>query len=287
VIDAALWLRAHERAHERARRADLADQLIATLPKRPTLTVLAAADWPLLWWLAPRVARAQAWRMLDEDSDAIDDAMEQIAMFAEEVGLTVTWPKRAMLVHLPGGAWRIEGVVSRPGREMAAELRGSDAVVAEDLAARPPAWLAAFVQAWRGPVLSTLNRVAPAVALPSAFPGALPGALPRLPPAVDGRAGGVALARLAAALRRRGDRVLVAGSDVVLRGDDMAAQRAWIDEMALAAQRRAPRAGVRIGGWVDGRTRQMMRGRLRVRLPCRDLLALPALGARQSMIVSR
>ena len=254
-------------ADDRARNPLLAARLIGVLPKRPSIMLLGAQGWPLLCWLAPRIARAQVWRIVDDDEDAIDDALEEIAGWAFDRRLTVTWPKRAMLVHLPGGAWRIEGVLGDAARPSG--LREVDGVVCEGLlASLPPALLEAFATMLRRPLLATLNQVGPAVLRPAA-----PALRLRRPG--DARAGAVAVARFAGLLRARGDQVWVAAAAWRARGDALALQRGWIDEAVLDAQAAAPRAGVRIAEWAERRRRQMMQGRLEIRRPYRDLLALP------------
>jgi hypothetical protein len=264
VIDPSL----REAADARARNSALAARLIASLPKRPSIAMLSAQSWPLLCWLAPRIARPQVWRILDADAAAIDGAFERIALWAEERGLTVTWPRRAMLVHLPGGAWRIEGVIGDPAEPARLDLRQADAVAGEALLPGfSAAWISAFADAWHGPSLFTLNQTGPSVLLPLARSTPLPRA-------TDDRAGAVMVTRLAARLRRPGNTVSTAISDWRIRGDELTLQRAWIDAAVASARARLPRAAARITAWAACRGRQARQGRLRIIVPCRDLLVL-------------
>ena len=92
-----------------ARSPVLAARLSASLPARPRLLDLGAGTGSLFRWLAPRIGRAQAWLLADDDDALVAEAFERTLVWAQRRGWTVTWPGRAMLVHTPAGAWRLEG----------------------------------------------------------------------------------------------------------------------------------------------------------------------------------
>lgn len=108
----AVWLALREPFDAAARSPALAAALAGALPARPRLVDLGAGTGALFRWLAPRIGRAQAWTLVDADADLLDIAFETIADWAEALELNVTTPGRALLVHAPGGAWRVEGVLA-------------------------------------------------------------------------------------------------------------------------------------------------------------------------------
>lgn len=102
------WLYEREGFDARARSTKLADAFAVSLPARPRLIDLGCGTGSLFRWLAPRIFRAQAWIFADADAALLDEAMDETAWWAEGQGFTVTSPGRALLIHTPGGAWRIE-----------------------------------------------------------------------------------------------------------------------------------------------------------------------------------
>ena len=107
------WLDLREPFDAFARSEALAAALLARLPARPRLIDLGAGTGSLLRWLAPRIGRAQAWTLVDSSAAMAEAAFDTIADRAELMGFPVTAPnKRTLLVHAPGGAWRIEALIA-------------------------------------------------------------------------------------------------------------------------------------------------------------------------------
>lgn len=153
------WLALREPYDALARSEALADRLIALLPARPRLIDLGAGTGSLLRWLAPRIGRAQAWTLVDSDRELIEEAFEVIADRAEGIGFKVTFPNRkTLLVHAPGGAWRVEALVM----DLAEAPRGlplqqADAVLSSALCDLvSAAWLDRMAAALRIPFYAAL-----------------------------------------------------------------------------------------------------------------------------------
>ena len=102
------WLALREPFDHVARSRKLARALAEALPGRPHVLELGAGTGSLFRTLAPIIGRAQVWYFVDEDGDLLDEALSRIAHWARHHRFTVTWPDRAMIVHTPRGAWRIE-----------------------------------------------------------------------------------------------------------------------------------------------------------------------------------
>jgi len=280
------WLDRREGFDAIARDIDLAEHLARALPARPRLLDLGAGTGSLFRWLAPIIHRAQAWTLVDADAGLIDEAFEAIAAFGAEIGLTITFPsRRTLLLHAPGGAWRVEGLV--------ADLRGSpgnlplinaDAVVNSalcDLVSE--AWItgmAAAIAARKIPFYAALNVTGRDVFSPPCRGDAEVARGFRRDQSRDkgfsGRAlGPTAPALIASAFGALGYEVATARSDwhVPRQASGMAADLA--EGHAQAAARMERRAQPRIQGWYEARMRQAMQGRLSVRIGHRDVLALP------------
>lgn len=280
------WLDQREGFDAVSRDFGLAELLAQALPARPRLLDLGAGTGSLFRWLAPIIHRAQAWTLVDADPRLIEEAFEAIAGFGAEIGLTLTFPsRRVLLLHAPGGAWRVEGLV--------ADLRGSpanlplvnaDAVVNSalcDLVSQE--WVTRMAEAVavrKIPFYAALNVTGRDVFSPP-WPGDAEVARGfRRDQARDKGFGGRALgpmapAALAAAFAARGYSVATAPSDwhIPRQAPGMAADLA--EGHAGAAARRERRAQPRIQAWYEARTRQAMEGRLSVRVGHRDVLALP------------
>ena len=108
----------------------LAAALIARLPARPRLIDLGAGTGSLLRWLAPRIGRAQVWTLVDSSREMAEAAFDTIADRADQMGYPITAPsKRTLLVHAPGGAWRIEALIADLAESPAnLPLQAADAV---------------------------------------------------------------------------------------------------------------------------------------------------------------
>ncbi|MDW8443907.1 MAG: class I SAM-dependent methyltransferase [Acetobacteraceae bacterium] len=153
------WLALREPFDRAARSPRLAAALAEALPARPRLIDLGAGTGSLFRWLAPRLARAQVWTLVDADAALLDEAFARIAAWAEGAGFRVTAPGRALLVHTPHGAWRVEAlardVATDPGR---LPLRDHDAVVCSALLDLVSArWLADLASALRSPFAAFLS----------------------------------------------------------------------------------------------------------------------------------
>jgi hypothetical protein len=259
----------------RARSTILVDALIATLPRRPRLLLLGGASGNLVLDVAPRIGRAQVWRMLDTDAQAVSDALEEIACSAELMGYTVTFPGRALLVHTAFGAVRIEGEQMQDRPPGPRDLGEADALLCERLLPiLTRRWLDALCTVWHRPLLATLNASGPARLVPMR-PGdrtVLLRTSRRRQQA--GLWGTGAVERAAMLLRARGFTLRRARSDWRLGPNDLEAISLWLTSMEQVLDEREP-PGRRHADWRGGRIRQALAGRLRLQLPHMDLLALP------------
>jgi SAM-dependent methyltransferase len=279
------WLALREAWDAVARAPRLARALSAALPTRPRLLDLGAGSGSLFRWLAPRIARAQAWTLVDADQALMDTAFGTIADWAEARGLTVTWPGRTtLLVHTPGGAWRVEGLVADLAEAPdTLPLHAADAVVNSALCDLvSAAWVERMAAALRVPFYAALCVEGHARFLPR-HPGdaAVRAGFARdqardkgFGPALGGAAAGA----IGRAFTARGFRVLSAPSPWAIPGaaDLMAAELAR--GHAAAAMAWAPRHRGAIAAWRAARLEQAGRGRLAVRVGHRDVLALPPPG---------
>lgn len=275
------WLSLREPFDRAARSPRLADALAAVLPARPRLIDLGAGTGSLFRWLAPRLARPQAWTLVDADTDLLDEAFLRIATWAEAQGYRVTTPGRAMLVHTPHGAWRVEALA----RDFAANperlpLREHDAVVCSALLDLVSArWLEALAGALRAPFAAFLSVEGHDVWLPRDADDRLVaqgftrdmGRDKGFGPALGPRAPAHARRLFAA----RGFRVLSAPSDWVVPRVGHTMLTAMVTGHAAAAAAALPAFADRIDAWRERRLAQIGRGRLALRIGHRDLLALP------------
>lgn len=288
------WLFLREPFDALARSEAVAARLIESLPARPRLLDLGAGTGSLLRWLAPRIGRAQAWTLVDADRDMADFTFEVLARRAETMGWAATFPNRkTLLVHAPGGAWRIEcltaDLAEAPDN---LPLRQVDAVLSSalcDLVSE--AWLARMAAALRVPFYAALcvdgrERWHPPHREDTRIAGAF-----RRDQARDKGFGGVALgpdapAAIARVFGARGCTVTSGASDWVVnaggRGMEPAVRgRAdrFLVELAgghadAARAALANRDARRVTAWSLARLRDMRR-RLAVRIGHRDVLAIP------------
>jgi hypothetical protein len=274
------WLDLRAPFDAAARSTALADALVATLPARPKLLDLGAGTGALFRWLAPRIGRAQAWTLFDADGDLLDEAFDAIADWADENGWAVTTPGRAMLVHTPGGAWRVEAVVGNLAAVSTLPLAGHDAVVntalcdlvsarwAVTLAARlkKPFYAALMVDGrtdWR-PRHPHDALVARAFRRDQARDKGLGLALGHRAPAV-----------LAETFAAAGFHVRTAPSDWRIGPASIPMLAAMARGDADAAARALPTRAWDILEWRAARLQQAARRRARLTLGHRDLLAIP------------
>ncbi len=281
------WLELREPFDAAARNFALAERLAALLPARPRLMDLGAGTGSLFRWLAPLINRAQAWTLVDADSSLIERAFDTIADRADAIGLAVTMPnKKVMLVHAPGGAWRIEALIADL-REAPANLPlvNADAVVNTalcDLVSE--AWvrrMAAGIAARKIPFYAALNVTGREVFSPPHPADAIVARGFARDQARDkgfaGRAlGKAAPAAIAAAFAGHGYSVETAPSDwrIPRQASLMASELA--QGHAMAAWRVEKRGRARIEAWDEARQAEAEDGRLSARIGHRDVLAIPA-----------
>ena len=289
------WLDLREPFDAAARSLDLAALLVARLPARPRFIDLGAGTGSLMRWLAPLVRRAQVWTLVDQDRELLEAAFDTIADRAESIGYTVSFPnRRTLLVHAPGGAWRVETLVADlaevPGR---LPLLNADAVVSSalcDLVSRR--WLERMAGALRIPFYAALcvdgrDRFAPPHPADR-----LVGDLFRRDQARDKGFGGMALgpqapAAIAEVFGARGFSVTTRASDWDARGRGLQplpgmhheASR-FLSELVMghaeAARAQDRRDDPRIEDWLQDRLDLVAAKRLTARIGHRDILALPA-----------
>lgn len=280
------WLDLREPFDARARNGALAKALAAALPARPRILDLGAGTGSLLRWLGHWIGRAQAWTLLDADAELVQRAYDTIEERAEAVGWSATWPgKRTLLVHAPGGAWRVEG--------LAADLRDApdnlpldrvDAVVntalcdlvSEDWVLR----MAEACAARRLPFYAALNVTGRERFSPPHPADALVARGFRRDQARNKGFGGIALgprapAVIRAAFEAHGYAVRTAPSDWIVTRHDSDMADALARGHAEAALGWVPRDAGRIREWAAARHAQAVTGRLAARVGHADILALP------------
>jgi SAM-dependent methyltransferase len=274
------WLRLREPFDHAACSKRLVNQLLALLPARPHLLDLGAGTGSLFRLLAPMIGRAQAWMFVDADEDLLGEAFNATAEWGQEQGWTVTWPGRALLLHTPGGAWRIEGLVADLANAPSGlSLTQTDAVVCSallDLVSE--AWLRRISSALRAPFFACLTIDGRDGWLPSDPADIVLRTGKRLHEAKDkgfGPALGVHAAFAASTIfAASGFRVRTAPSDWRIPPGQTALLGQLVSEAAEAARTALPLRRHVITSWETRRIRQASLGRLTVRIGHRDLLAL-------------
>lgn len=276
------WLALREPFDRIARARALAARLVQRLPPRPRIIDLGAGTASLFRWLAPMIGRAQAWTIVDADAALLGQAFARTADWAEARGWRITTPGRALLIHTPGGAWRIEALATDfaddPSR---LPLGAHDAVVCSallDLVSA--AWAERLAAALRAPLLACLtvdgrDRWRPTHPDDRLIARGFARDMRR--DKGFGRAMGpsapVTLARLLAA---RGFRVATAPSDWIIPAIAAPMLEAMVRGHAAAAANALPAAAARIAAWQEARLGALARGRLALTIGHRDLIALPA-----------
>ncbi len=107
------WLALRE-PHDAMARSEALARLLAQhlTAARPQLLDLGAGTGSLTRWLGHQIRKPQGWVLADADPDLMARAFDAMQEAAWAVGWAATWPgKKALLVHAPSGAWRIEGVL--------------------------------------------------------------------------------------------------------------------------------------------------------------------------------
>ena len=283
------WLDLREPFDARARNAALAMTLSKALPARPRILDLGAGTGALLRWLGHFVGRAQAWTLVDADAALLARAFETIRERAEAVGWAVTAPdRRTLLVHAPGGAWRVEGLV--------ADLREApdnlpldkvDAVVNTalcDLVSED--WVADMADAVAEhglPFYAALNVTGRERFAPPHRADALVARGFARDQARDKGFGGIALGAkapdvIAQNFAAHGYQVMRGASPWIVKRQEGAMAAALAEGHALAAAAWERRGEAAVHGWLADRRRQAMAGRLTALVGHTDILALPPEG---------
>ncbi len=279
------WLTLREPFDAAARSVGLAERLGAVLPERPRLLDLGAGSGSLFRWLAPILGRAQVWTLADADEELLLRAFDDIAQWAAVRGWTVTLPgrvgHRAMLVHTPFGALRVEALcidlAGAPGGLPLAETDGVVCSALLDLVSA--AWLERLVAALRVPLLACLavdgrETFLPAHPLDARVRSGFRRDQVRdkgFGPALGPRAPAV----LHATLEARGFAVASAPSDWRIPSSALGMLGALVPGHAEAAARAHPGSRGAIDAWRKARMRQAIAGRLAIRVGHRDSLGLP------------
>lgn len=275
------WLALREPFDAAARSPALALRLVAALPARPWLVDLGAGTGSLFRYLAPLIGRVQSWTLIDADAGLLDAAFNQIADWADALGLPISSDDQALTIHAPGGDWRVDGELHDLAR-MPGELplREADAVVCSallDLVSRD--WITRLAASLRQPFYAALSVDGRDAWLP-AHP------LDRWVRAGfrrdQGRDKGFGRAlgpdAVAVALREftaHGWAVASAPSDWVIPRTALAMTHSLILGAGEAATRALPAHRRALADWRDQRHKQAMAHRLSVRIGHRDMLALP------------
>jgi hypothetical protein len=274
------WLALREPFDAAARSRLLAERLIAHLPARPCLLDLACGSASLFRWLAPMIAAPQVWLFADRDAALLDAAYARTADWAEARGWTVTFPQRAMLIHAPGGAWRIEALALDLADPAEIPFEEADAVLCSALLDLVSAeWIDHFTALLDRPLLACMTvdgrtRFLP----PHPADPVLRTAFRRDQRRDKGfgpSLGPEAASRLLAALQENGFRTHSAPSDWRVRPTALAMQRALVSDMAETASQAMPARGGAIAAWEAARLRQALAMRLAIRIGHRDILAFP------------
>ncbi|MCW8085286.1 methyltransferase domain-containing protein [Sabulicella glaciei] len=282
------WLALREPFDAAARDEGLARILAAHIrASRPHLLDLGAGTGSLTRWLAHFIRKPQGWTLADADPELMARAFDTMQEAAWEMGWAATWPgRKALLVHAPAGAWRIEGVLC----DLAEAPHGLplDKVQAVTCSALcdlvSEAWLerlAAALAARRLPFYAALNvsgreRFAPPHVADALVARGFARDQRRAKGFGGPALGPAAPAAIARAFARHGYAVHRAASPwrIHRREGEMAGTlAAGHAEAALAHERRD---WARVEAWRAARLEQAARGRLAATVGHEDVLCLPA-----------
>jgi SAM-dependent methyltransferase len=274
------WLALREPFDRAARSRALAEALVAVLPPRPHLLDLGCGTGSLFRWLAPMIGSPQVWFFADADPVLLDAAYARTADWAAARGWTVTFPQRAMLIHAPGGAWRIEALQVELDDPETLPLEDADAVTASALLDLVSAdWIGVLAELLETPFLACMSVDGRDRFLPGHPSDAIVRTGFRRDQRRDkgfGRAlGPAAPAHMLAALEANGFRTQSAPSDWRIPPTALAMLREIISGTADAARDALPARRHAIGDWAATRLRQALATRLAIRVGHRDILAIP------------
>lgn len=254
------------------------DRLHALLPKRPALLALGPDCSAILARVAPAIAQPHGWTFATEDDATLGLALEGAARWAIARNYAVTWPGRALLLHRPGGAIRIETLVTGPGAVPTRALRDASCVIAQAmLTAAPAAQLAALASRLHAPFLG--------LALPTGRIAFLP------PDRADGIARRAWLRSLRGPRASGAEAVRILTRALAAHGFTLAAQAATVEHRGADPRVRAALRSVRswagqngeapaVDGWCRRRDAQAAAGALVLRTGSTDILATPPAAAR-------
>lgn len=275
------WLALREGFDARARSLALIRRLLSTLPAHPRLLDLGAGTGSLFRFLAPLIGRAQVWTFADADTELLREAFRTTAEWAEALGWAVTWPGRALLVHTPGGAWRIEGLAldlaeAPTGLPLARTDTVLCSAVLDLVSAR---WLDRLAAGLRTPFLAGLSVDGRDAWWPRHPADATVATGFRrdqrrdkgFGPALGLHAPSVALRAFAA----RGFAVASAPTDWRVPRPALRMTQALVRGTADAARRALPVHHAAIAEWEAARMQQATQGRLTIHVGHRDILAVP------------
>ncbi len=282
------WLDLREPFDAEARDPDLVEILMQHLDEkaRPRLLDLGAGTGSLTRWLGHFFARPHSWILADADAELMSRAFDTLMDAAEDAGWKATWPqKKALLLHSPEGAWRIEGILTNlADAPEGLPLDRVDAVTCSalcDLVSE--AWLvrmAAALARRRLPFYATLNVSGRERFSPPLTGDALVARGFLRDQRRDKGFGGTALGPdapsvIARVFAEHGYEVMRAPSPwlVPRQARDMAQELAL--GHAEAALRHEKRGTAQIEAWAERRAIQADEGRLTVRVEHQDLLCLP------------
>lgn len=282
------WLDLREPFDAEARDTDLVEILMQHLDEkaRPRLLDLGAGTGSLTRWLGHFVARPHSWILADADAGLMSRAFDTLMDTAEDAGWKATWPqKKALLLHSPEGAWRIEGILTNlADAPEGLPLDRVDAVTCSalcDLVSE--AWLvrmAAALARRRLPFYAALNVSGRERFSPPLTGDALVARGFLRDQRRDKGFGGTALGPdapsvIARVFAEHGYEVMRAPSPwlVPRQARDMAQELAL--GHAEAALRHEKRGTAQIEAWAERRSTQADEGRLAVRVEHQDLLCLP------------
>lgn len=270
------WPGSPQPGWQQTRSPALAARLIALLPTRPRMVGLGSDTANLFQFLAPMIARAQAWTLLDADEARLGDAFRRTADWAERHGWTVTWPGRALVVHTPSGAWRMEGIVQDAmGGAVARFGVQPDAVVSDALLHCVSAGaVGRFARSARCPLLACLTRTGRDVWMPRDPSDAIIAA--GLRHRRNGAETGWSTpAQVMRALGERGFTTRSEISDWLLPRAASPTVATLVLRASAAARIALPSRRPTIAAWEERRLRQTRLGRLAIRIGHRDILAVP------------
>ncbi len=281
------WLSLRE-AHDAAARSEALARLLAQrlTAARPHLLDLGAGTGSLTRWMAHYIRKPQSWTLADADAGLMSRAFDEMQEAAWAVGWAATWPgKKALLVHAPAGAWRIEGVLVDLRRApeglpldkvQAVTCSALCDLVSEDWLHR----LAASLARHRLPFYAALNVTGRERFTPPHPADALVargfGRDQRRDKGFGGMAlGDAAPAAIARAFAAQGYAIHRAPSPWVIHRRDGEMAGALAEGHADAALRWERRAWRKILDWRDTRRAQADAGRLSAHVGHEDVLCLP------------